>query len=270
MASELVQLERDGAVATLVLNDPERRNAMTEAMGQALSARVEELRTDDSTRVVVLRGAGRAFSAGGDLAMIESKAREGAARPGGDVRERHRRFMRDFYGLYLSVRELPCPTLAAIHGPAIGAGLCVALACDMRIAARDAKLALNFTQLGIHPGMGATWTLPRLVGPAHAAEILYTGRILDGHEAERVGLVNRAVDASEVEGAARKLAREIAGAAPLAVRGTKRSLLRSLESSLPEQLDREAAEQAIDYESQDLLEGLAAVRERRPPRFVGR
>jgi enoyl-CoA hydratase/carnithine racemase len=268
MSSSLVQLERDDdGVVTLTLCDPERRNAMTRAMGQALAARVRELAADASLRAVLLTGAGRAFSAGGDLAMIEEKARAGVASPGGEVREAQRRFMREFYGLYLSVRDLPCPTLAAINGSAIGAGLCVALACDLRLAAREARLGLNFSRLGIHPGMGATWTLPRLVGPAHAADLLYTGRIIDGVEAERVGLVNRALPGGELPEAARELAGEIAAAAPLAVRGAKRSLSRSWEASLSEQLDLEAEEQALNYESQDLLEGLAALRERRAPRF---
>jgi hypothetical protein len=120
---------------------------------------------------------GRAFSAGGDLDMIEAKARAGAADPGGPARAANQRFMREFYGLFLSVRDLPCPSVAAIHGAAIGAGLCVALACDLRVAARDAKLGLNFVRLGIHPGMGA----PRLpASSARAGRALFTGRTLDG------------------------------------------------------------------------------------------
>jgi enoyl-CoA hydratase/carnithine racemase len=269
MTQSIVRVERDADVVTLVLHDPERRNAMTEAMGRALSARVGELAQDDSVRLVILTGSGRAFSAGGDLGMIESKARAGAAQPGGEVREAHRRFMRDFYRLYLSVRDLPCPTLAAINGAAIGAGLCVALACDLRLAARGAKLGLNFTRLGIHPGMGATWTLPRLVGPARAAELLFTGRVVDGAEAEQMGLVNRAVPGEELEGAVRQVAKDIAAAAPLAVRGTKRSLAGAAAASLDQQLEVEADEQARCYESRDLLEGLAAARERRSPRFQG-
>jgi enoyl-CoA hydratase len=178
--------------------------------------------------------------------------------------------MRRFYGLYLAVRDLPMPSVAAIHGPAIGAGCCVALACDCRIAAADAKLGLNFTRLGIHPGMGATWTLPRLVGPARAAELLYTGRILDGEEAERIGLVNRAVPRERVREEALALARAIAEAAPLAVRGTKRSLAGSEERDLAAQLDAEAHEQSLCYESADLQEGLEAARERRDPRFGAR
>ena len=112
--------------------------------------------------------------------------------------------MRSFYQLFLAVRDLPCPTLAAVNGAAIGAGLCVALACDVRIASSDAKLGLNFTQLGLHPGMGATWTLPRLVGAARAAEILFSSRVLQGDEAAAIGLVNRAVAPAEVLPAARR------------------------------------------------------------------
>jgi enoyl-CoA hydratase/carnithine racemase len=267
--SSLVLVERDGDVAVLTLNDPERRNAMTEAMGRALAGAVGELARDERLRAVVLAGAGPAFSAGGDLDLIEAKARAGAADPGGPARAANQAFMRGFYGLFLSVRDLPCPSVAAIHGAAIGAGLCVALACDLRVAARDAKLGLNFTRLGIHPGMGATWTLPRLVGAARAAELLFTGRTLDGARAERIGLVNRAVAAGEVRGAALELAREIAAAAPRAVRGAKRSLAGSAGASLGEQLEREAAAQALDYETLDLREGLAAARERRSPRFGG-
>lgn len=260
---------RDGGVVTLTFDDPARRNAMTEAMGRALGEQVRDLSRDEGLRCVILTGAGSAFSAGGDLDMIESRARAGVASPGGEVRERHRRFMREFYGLFLSIRDLPCPTVAALNGHAIGAGFCVALACDLRVAAHEARLGLNFTRLGIHPGMGATWLLPRLVGPGRAAELLLSGRIVDGSEAERLGLVNRAVPGSEVLDAARRLGAEIAQAAPGAVRATKRSLARSAGATLAEQLDTEAWEQALNYESPDLLEGIAAARERRSPRFRG-
>jgi enoyl-CoA hydratase len=177
--------------------------------------------------------------------------------------------MRDFYALFLSVRDLPVPSIAAIQGAAIGAGLAIALACDLRIAAREAKLGLNFTKLGIHPGMGSSWTLPRLVGPAHAADLLFGGRIVDGVEAERIGLVNRAVARDDVVATALAQAEEIAACAPLAVRGTKRALARTASVSLADQLDFEAEQQAICYESADLAEGLRAVREKRLPRFDG-
>ncbi len=129
----MIGLSSEGGVATLTFDDPERRNAMTEAMGCALAQQVRELSVDDDLRAVILTGAGSAFSAGGDLDMIDSRARAGVENPGGEVREGHRRFMREFYGLFLSIRDLPCPVLAAINGHALGAGFCVALACDLRV-----------------------------------------------------------------------------------------------------------------------------------------
>jgi enoyl-CoA hydratase/carnithine racemase len=267
--ADLILLERQGGVAVATLNDPTRLNAMTEAMGQALVATCAELARDDSVRAVVLTGAGRAFSAGGDLDMIEAMARAGNEQPGGETRRQNEAFMGRFYRLFLTLRSLPQPTLAALNGAAIGAGCCVALACDMRLAAREAKLGLNFVRLGLHPGMAATWTLPRLVGPAHAAELLFSGRMLDGAEAERIGLVNRALPREQLRDEALALAATIAGNAPLAVRATKGSLALAAHADLEEQLDQEAREQALGYETADLLEGLAAARARRPPGFEG-
>jgi enoyl-CoA hydratase/carnithine racemase len=269
MPEERVLLARDGDIATLTFNDPSRRNAMTRAMGEAFAACCAELGRDPVPRAVVLTGAGAAFSAGGDLEFIQGMADAGLSDPGGPTRRRNRDAMRDFYGLFLAVRELPCPTVAAIQGAAIGAGLCVALACDLRIAARDAKLGLNFTRLGIHPGMGATWTLPRLVGPAHAADLLLTGRVIDGEEAARMGLVNRATAREAVLDEALGVAKELALGAPAAVRGARQALARSLGASLDDQLAFEAARQAECYETRDLQEGLAAARARRTPGFRG-
>jgi enoyl-CoA hydratase/carnithine racemase len=243
---------------------------MTEAMGQSLASAVAAVAAEPEVRAVVLTGAGEAFSAGGDLAMIEARAREGRTHPGEPTRSTNRAAMRSFYELFLSVRDLPCPTVAALHGPAIGAGLAVALACDLRVAARDAKLGLNFSRLGIHPGMGSSWTLPRLVGPAHAADLLLTGRVLDGAEAERIGLVNCALPRDEVLPRALALAEQIAACAPLAVRGARLALARAESVDLASQLDFEAEQQALCYETADLAEGLAAARERREPRFTGR
>ena len=197
MTESLLLEARDGDVVTLTFNHPERLNAMSQPMGEAFASRVAGLLEDDRLRAVVLTGSGRAFSAGGDLGMIGGQAEHGQNEPAGAQR-RILDTMRAFYKLFLSVRELPCPTIAAINGHAIGAGFCVALACDLRVVAQEAKVGLNFTKLGIHPGMAATWTLPRLVGPALAAELLYTGRIVSGEEAHRLGLANRVVPKEKV------------------------------------------------------------------------
>jgi len=268
MPKPLVLVDRDGDVAVVTFNDPERRNAMTRDMGEAFAREMTLLAREPGLRAVILTGAGGAFSAGGDLAMIEERAAEGAAEPG-VARRGIRSTMRSFYELFLSVRGLACPSIAAINGHAIGAGLCVALACDLRIGSTEAKLGLNFTKLGLHPGMGATWTLPRLVGEARAAELLYTSRIFGAEEAERMGLLSRTLDPDAVLGEARRLAAEIAACAPIAVAGVKRALERSTNATLQDQLSFEATEQAICFETRDVHEGLAAARERRAPKFTG-
>jgi len=257
---DLVKLERQGHIATLTLNDPDRRNVMTREMGEVLQGRVAELRDDASVRAVIVTGAGKAFAAGGDFSMLEILAERG--RKGGEA-DRIAAEMRSFYGLYLSVRDLPCPTIAAIGGAAMGAGLCFALACDIRIVSSAARLALNFGSLGLHPGMGATWSVPRLVGPALAAELLYSGRVIPPDEAVRTGLVNRAVAPEDVLPAAQELANQIAAAAPIAIRGIKRALAASPDASLEHQLSIEASEQSVCFASQDVQAGLAAARERR-------
>jgi len=267
-ASELVTEAREGDVVTLRFNDPDRLNAMTAAMGYQFRVRIDRLSADESVRAVVLTGEGRAFSAGGDLDMLQAQAETGAARPGlawRGIRDE----MATFYRLFLSLRDLPCPTIAAINGHAIGAGFCVALACDFRFVANEARLGLNFTRLGVHPGMGATWTLPRLVGPGLAAELLYTSRLVGGEEAAGIGLANRALPRAEVLGAASTAAAEIAGNAPLAVRSVKQALARSERVSLEDQLQFEASEQARHFESADAAEGIAAIREKRTPSFRG-
>jgi enoyl-CoA hydratase len=258
-----VTLDRhsDG-VAVLTLDDPDRRNAMTMAMGDALMARCEELRDDADLRVVVLTGAPPAFSAGGDLVMLEDLA----------ARTRDEGFdatgtMLDFYRRFLALRELPVPVVAAINGHAIGAGLCVALAADLRLVAEDAKVGLNFARLGLHPGMGGSYFLPRLLGSQRAAQWLYTGRLVTGREAAEQGLAVSVHPTDEVLPAALQLAAEIAAASPVVVRQLRTTLA---DDGLDAALAREAAAQAINYGTDDLAEGLAAARERRTPDFPGR
>ncbi len=261
MTSPTVELEVQDQVAVLTLSDAARRNAMSPELGDALRARVGELCARDDVRAVVLTGAGGAFSAGGDLAMLERLR----AAPF----EENRRFMLDFYGRYLSLLELQVPVIAAVEGPAIGAGLCVALACDLCVVSEASKLALNFVQLGLHPGMGATYFVPRRLGPERAAALLLTGRRFDGREAARLGLVLEAVAPGTVLERARALAAEVASGAPLAVRALKAGMAVDREA-LRLALEREAWAQAESYASADLAEGLAAAQARRPPSFSGR
>ncbi|MFA9429405.1 enoyl-CoA hydratase/isomerase family protein [Egicoccus sp. AB-alg2] len=255
---------RDDGVAILTLDDPDRRNAMTVEMGDALREAAAELQDDRGLRAVVLTGAPPAFSAGGDLGMLEDLSRR-TREEGFDATDH----MRDFYRRFLSVRDLPVPVVAAINGHAVGAGLCVALACDLRVVAEDAKVGLNFSRLGLHPGMGGSWFLARAVGPQRAAAWLYTGRLVSGREAADAGLALEAVPVDEVLPRAIALAEEIAAASPVTVRQLKQTLATTADADLDAALAREAACQAVSYGSDDLVEGLAAGRERRAPRFAG-
>lgn len=261
MAAPSVELSFHGPVATLTLTDLARKNAMSPELGDALRARVQELKERADLRVVVLTGAGGTFSAGGDLKMLEQLRAE----PFDDARKH----MLAFYARYLSILEVPVPTIAAIEGPAIGAGLCVALACDLVLCSRESKLALNFVQLGLHPGMGATYLVPRRVGAQRAAELLLSGRRFDGEEAQAMGLVLEAVSAGTVLGRAHTLAEKLATGAPLALRALKKNLGVD-RAALQAALEQEALAQAESYGSADLGEGLKAAAEHRTAKFQGK
>lgn len=255
----MVLVESEGELATIALNRPDARNAMSVEMGEQVRAAVERVNASQA-RAVIVRGEGAAFSAGGDFGFLEARLRSTA--------EENRKAMRRFYDDYLSVRALKVPSIAVLHGAAIGAGLCFALGCDLRVAAEGTKLAVNFVKLGLHPGMGATWLLPRLIGPAHAASLLMSGRTVEAREALGLGLVNEVVPEVQLLPRAKALAAELALAGPVAVAQVKQSL-RAGERGLEEALEREAAMQSVNYASRDLAEGVLAAKERRAPRFTG-
>lgn len=260
-----VQVDRrDDGVAVVTLHDPRRRNAMTPAMGDALRDAFLGLASDDGLRVAVLTGTPPAFSAGGDLGMLDDHARR-TRDDGFDATDE----MRGFYDRFLALRRLPVPVVAAINGHAVGAGLCVALACDLRLVAHEAKVGLNFSRLALHPGMGGSWFLPRILGEQVAARWLYTGELVGGTQAAAEGLALESLPAEEVLPAAIDLAERIAAASPLVVRQLRATLAASPTNDLEEQLDLEAAMQAVNYGTADLVEGLAAVRDRRDPEFTG-
>jgi len=260
--SDAVLLERDGGVATLTFNRPDVRNAMTVELTEAFSEAIESVRGDPKVRAVVVTGAGKAFCAGGDLSWIQPG-------PGADV-PAIRAKMRAFYPRFLAIRSLDVPTIAAVNGAAIGAGLCVAMACDLRLAAEDAKLSTAFLRLGMHPGMAATFLLTRLVGTARAAELFFTAKTVDGREAERIGLVNRAVPAGSLADEVRALALQIAANAPIPMGMTKRAIYLAERADLEAMLEYEGLAQPITMATADLLEGLEAAKTKRPPNFEGR
>lgn len=253
---------RDGGVVVVTLDDAKRKNAMTAELGDAFRDAIVGLRPEcerGAVRAVVITGAGDAFSGGGDLAMLE-RLRSVSFTASYE-------FMLAFYRRYLSVLDLPVPTVAAVRGPAIGAGLAVALACDIVLFAEDAKLAVNFVALGLHPGMGVTHLLPARVGAERARELLFTGRRFSGRDAVGMGMGLEALADAEVMPRALALAGQIAEAGPLAVRACKKSLGVD-RAALERALEREAFAQAESYASADLGEGLAAAKQRRKPSWI--
>jgi enoyl-CoA hydratase/carnithine racemase len=253
---------RPGGVVLLTLDDPARRNAMADAMTAAWGETIAALRQDSEVRCVVVTGAGTAFSSGGDLSWIADRGASEVA----PLRDH----MLAFYRTWLSIRDLEVPTIAAVNGAAVGAGLCLALACDLRYAASDAKLVAPFTRLGIHPGMAATYLLPEAAGLPLAREMLFTGRAVTGEEAAAAGLVNRAVPRAEVLDVALGVAEEIAACAPVATRLTKAALAGGGHPGIDAALRWESLAQPVTMATADLTEGLAAQRERRAPNFTGR
>jgi enoyl-CoA hydratase/carnithine racemase len=257
-----LRLERPAeGVVVLTLDNPEQRNAMSEAMTASWVRAVDELAGDRSVRVVVVTGEGTAFCSGGDTSWI-------AGEPDASV-DRLRTRMAAFYRAWLSIRRLEVPTIAAVNGPAIGAGLCLALACDIRYAAAGARLGAPFVKLGMHPGMAGTYLLPKVVGAAHARDLLLTGRVVDAEEALRLGLVSRVIEPASFAGEVLEAARGIATTAPIASRLTKLALADGGHVDFEGALQWEALAQPVTLATADLQEGIRAARERRPPAFTG-
>ncbi len=258
-AFETLRYEVEDAVATITLDRPDALNALTVASKTELLWAFETVAADAAVRVVILTGAGRAFCSGQDL---KERLEPGAAPLDVELRERYNPIIR-------AMRALDRPIVGAVNGIAAGAGASLAFACDLRIAAEGASFLLAFGRVGLVPDSGATWLLPRLVGPAKAAEMALLSEPLGAADAERVGLVVRVVPPEALLEEARALAVRLAGLAPRAVALTKQALEAAWESDLDGALDLEARLQGEAGASPDHAEGIAAFLEKRPPRFTG-
>ena len=260
--ADAVRYESRDAIGQITLDRPDNRNSMTIELLDAFARATAAACSDPDIRCVVITGTGKSFCAGADF-------RTGAQRGDDPDRPPHERSYA-MYAPFLSVLELEVPVIGALQGHAIGGGFGLALLCDVRIAAREAKYGANFARLGLSSGMAISYALPRLIGISRAAELLFSGRLIDGVEAERIGLVSSAVDADAVLPRALELARSIAAAAPLAVRMTKASLYRGLGWDPRAHAWHEARDQAVTLASADAAEGIAALLGKREPRFTGR
>ncbi len=264
MTYESLLYETTDGIATLTLNRPDRLNALGGTLREDLHDAITRASADAGVRVIVLTGAGKGFCAGGDVkAMSEARA-SGQARP---LAERYAP-LRD--RTLLALRDAPQPIIAAVNGAAAGAGMNLALACDIRIASTTAKFAQAFVKRGLHPDWGGTYLLPRVVGMAKAAEMIFTGDLIDAEEALRLGLVSRVVAPEALMPAAYELARKIAAGPPVAIRLARRALHRNAESDFRSALEYETFAQNVCQDTEDAREGIQAFVEKRAPRFRGR
>jgi 2-(1,2-epoxy-1,2-dihydrophenyl)acetyl-CoA isomerase len=245
-------------VTTITLNRPDKLNAFSGTMREDLLAALR----DAAGRVVVITGAGRAFCAGGDVEYMSGLQRAG------DVQS-FRRLLDAGREIVTTIASLDKPVIACVNGVAAGAGCNLALACDYRIASDAAKFSQSFVKIGLHPDWGGTWSLPRLIGPGRAMEMLMTGRMVDANEALNIGLVDRIVPAAELAAETEKLANAIASGPPIAIAGIKRALRASGTNDLHAQIDLESEHQLAAFRSKDAAEGMAAFFEKRNPRFRG-
>jgi 2-(1,2-epoxy-1,2-dihydrophenyl)acetyl-CoA isomerase len=258
----LLQTKHEGIV-TLTMNRPDKLNALSGELSKALSDALEQIAGDESAHVVILTGAGRAFCSGGDLAAI------GRGRESNEADELAP-ILRSGMQAVLKMRLMPQPVIAAVNGPAAGAGMNLALAADIRIAADVATMGQTFSRVGLYPDYGGTYFLPQLVGPAIAAELFYTAEMIDAQTALRLGIVNRVVPAAQLEAEAKSLALKIAQGPPMAIRAIKKTIFGGREDELIKALDDEAEQQLKCFYSEDCSEGVRAFFEKRPPKFQGK
>lgn len=266
--ADIILAERSGAVLTVTLNLPEKRNPISdEAMVDALCAAMEAADRDIGVRCVVLTGAGSAFSAGGDLKAMQVPGSTGlrAALPA-QTRRNYRYGIQRLPALF---QGLEVPVIAAVNGYAIGAGCDLACMCDIRVAAQSAKFASSFVTLGITPGDGGAWLLPRIIGFPRARELALTGETIDAEEALRIGLVTHVVADADLLTKAQGIAAKVASNPPHATRMTKRLLREGQDTTLANILQISAAMQAIAHATADNQEAIDAFVERRKPEFRG-
>ncbi|HEY0255309.1 MAG TPA: enoyl-CoA hydratase/isomerase family protein [Kofleriaceae bacterium] len=253
--------QRDG-VGVITLNRPDNRNSMTPELLDAFATASAEARADTGARCVIVTGTGTCFSSGADFKATLQRADLGASEP-------HERSYA-MYAPFLSLLDLEVPIIGALNGHTVGGGFGLSLICDLRVGNIDAKYGANFTRLGLAPGMAISYMLPKIVGLSRANEMLFTANLVDGRTAHAIGLLDRAVDKSDVMCVADELALRIASNAPFAIRATKAAIRRGLKLEIREAARLEAFSQAESIDTDDAREGIAALLAKRDPQFTGR
>ena len=261
--NEHLLVTEDSGILTITLNRPDKLNAFVGHMRRDLAETLEEAGSNRSVRVVVITGAGRAFCAGGDISfMAELMEREDS--------EEFARILGAGRRVILGIREMTKPVIAAVNGPASGAGCNLALACDLRIASTEATFSQSFLRVGLHPDWGGTYLLPRLVTPNKACELFFLGEVINSEQAERLSIVNQVVAPADLENATRQLAERLRAAPPIAMAAAKQAVYMSQAADLDQMLRYETEAQLRCFESEDGREGIRAFIEKREPRFTGR
>ena len=262
---ELEHLTYDVAdqVAIITLNRPETLNALTPSMRQGMLDSIEAADKNGEVRVIIITGAGRGFCSGGDVKAMNE------ARKSGQSNELAERIapLRD--KVVLAMRNAGKPVIAAVNGAAAGAGMNIALACDIRIASSTARFGQTFARRGLHPDWGGTYFLPKLVGTAKACELIWSGRMIDANEALELGIVSQLTEPDDLMPATLELAKSFAAGPPNAIRLLKRAIYKSMEPDLREALEFETFAQNVCAATKDAREGISAFVEKREPKFTG-
>ena len=259
MANQAVWLEIHNGVAQIIMSEPDTLNALSEQMAEGLKKAVQRVKEDDAIRAVILTGSGRAFSAGGNIKGFPTDAKPAVIRT----------YIHDTIGFIKDLAQLEKPTIAAVNGHCVGAGLSLALACDFVISIREARFSLGFHKIGLVPDLGALYHLPRVVGMAKAKELAMTNRILTSEEAVAYGICLEVVENEGLIDRAQQLANELAQSATVALAFTKTVLNHSFETTLDDILQEEAYVQSMAFLTQDHKEGVRAFLEKTKPVFTG-
>lgn len=261
-------LEKKEGIAILALNRPETLNAWNEEMSREVAEVIDSVDKDDNVRVLIITGVGRSFSSGADVKDELARIVDGATVT---IFERMMRGQPTVVTIPLLLRRLDKPVIGAVNGIAAGAGLAVALACDLRIASDNARFSMAFILRGLIPDSGSTYFLPKLVGSARACELIFTGDTIDAAEAERIGLVNKVVPHEKLLETVQEMAGKLARRPPIALKYAKRAIYKGLiETDLLSHVDYEIALNGICVRTEDFKEAVKAFLEKREPKFQGK